>query len=83
MPTVTFILGLHQQTRRPRSLPAGVDQLRGGQVIGSSDKKGALPHDYPIKPPRLRPQMEALASRVRPRRVVRVVHVVARQSAIP
>jgi hypothetical protein len=27
--------------------------IRGGQVIGSSDKLGAAPHDYPIEPPRV------------------------------
>jgi uncharacterized protein (DUF1501 family) len=27
--------------------------IKGGQVIGSSDKIGAVPHDYPINPPRV------------------------------
>ena len=27
--------------------------LKGGRVIGSSDKIGAVPHDYPIDPPRV------------------------------
>jgi len=27
--------------------------IRGGQAIGSTDKLGAAPHDYPIEPPRL------------------------------
>src|SRR5688500_3631726 len=27
--------------------------IRGGQVIGSTDKLGAAPHDYPIEPPRI------------------------------
>jgi hypothetical protein len=27
--------------------------IRGGQVIGSSDRLGAAPHDYPLKPPRV------------------------------
>ncbi|MGE3807547.1 MAG: DUF1501 domain-containing protein [Gemmataceae bacterium] len=27
--------------------------IKGGQVIGSTDKIGAAPHDYPIKPPRM------------------------------
>src|SRR5262249_20891129 len=27
--------------------------IKGGQVIGSSDKIGALPHDNPIEPPRV------------------------------
>lgn len=27
--------------------------IRGGQVIGSTDKLGAAPHDYPIDPPRV------------------------------
>jgi hypothetical protein len=27
--------------------------IRGGQVIGSTDKLGAAPHDYPIEPPRV------------------------------
>jgi uncharacterized protein (DUF1501 family) len=27
--------------------------IKGGQVIGSSDKIGAVPHDYPIEPPRV------------------------------
>ena len=27
--------------------------IRGGQVIGSTDKIGAAPHDYPIQPPRI------------------------------
>ena len=27
--------------------------IRGGQVIGSTDRIGAAPHDYPIKPPRV------------------------------
>ena len=27
--------------------------IRGGQVIGSTDKIGAAPHDYPIEPPRM------------------------------
>ncbi|HVX14409.1 MAG TPA: DUF1501 domain-containing protein [Pirellulales bacterium] len=27
--------------------------VRGGQVIGSTDKLGAAPHDYPIEPPRV------------------------------
>ena len=27
--------------------------IKGGQVIGSTDKIGAAPHDYPIKPPRV------------------------------
>jgi hypothetical protein len=27
--------------------------IRGGQVIGSTDKIGAAPHEYPLKPPRI------------------------------
>ncbi|MFO0821441.1 MAG: DUF1501 domain-containing protein [Pirellulales bacterium] len=27
--------------------------IRGGQVIGSTDKIGAAPHDYPVEPPRI------------------------------
>ena len=27
--------------------------IQGGQVIGSSDRLGAAPHDYPLKPPRV------------------------------
>jgi uncharacterized protein (DUF1501 family) len=27
--------------------------IRGGQAIGSTDKIGAAPHDYPIEPPRI------------------------------
>jgi uncharacterized protein (DUF1501 family) len=27
--------------------------IRGGQVIGSTDKIGAAPHDYPIQPPQI------------------------------
>lgn len=27
--------------------------IRGGQVIGSTDKIGAAPHDYPLEPPRV------------------------------
>jgi hypothetical protein len=27
--------------------------IRGGQAIGSTDKMGAAPHDYPIEPPRI------------------------------
>ena len=29
--------------------------IRGGQVIGSTDRFGAAPHDYPVKPPRMMP----------------------------
>lgn len=28
-------------------------RIRGGQVIGSTDKNGAAPHDYPIEPPQI------------------------------
>lgn len=28
-------------------------RVQGGQVIGSTDKLGAAPHDYPIEPPRV------------------------------
>ena len=27
--------------------------IKGGQAIGSTDKIGAAPHDYPILPPRI------------------------------
>ena len=27
--------------------------IKGGQVIGASDKIGALPHEHPIDPPRV------------------------------
>jgi uncharacterized protein (DUF1501 family) len=27
--------------------------IKGGQVIGSTDKIGAAPHDYPVQPPQV------------------------------
>ena len=48
-----------QWPRRPRPLSARLDELpvrrqhSRRQVIGSTDKNGAAPHDYPIKPPQV------------------------------